>query len=91
MGTTRMGTEPNRSVVNEWGHCHVVRDMCIVDGSIFVTGTGVAWYGDMTPLLRGSKSKKEPDPWYDQLRLGPKSAVKRPRLLRGDQRTFRCD
>ncbi len=90
MGTTRMGTEPNRCVVNEWGRRHVVRGMCIVDGSIFVTGTGVAWNGDMTPL-RGSKSKKEPDPWYDQLRLGPKSAAKRPRLLRGDQPTFRCD
>ncbi len=41
MGTTRMGTDPDRSVVNEWGRCHDVRNMFIVDGSIFVTSAGV--------------------------------------------------
>ena len=37
MGTARMGTDPERSVVNEWGRCHDVRNLFIVDGSLFVT------------------------------------------------------
>jgi choline dehydrogenase-like flavoprotein len=41
MGTARMGTDPGRSVVNEWGRSHDVRNLFIVDGSIFVTSAGV--------------------------------------------------
>lgn len=41
MGTTRMGTDPSRSVVNEWGRAHDARNLFIVDGSIFVTSAGV--------------------------------------------------
>jgi choline dehydrogenase-like flavoprotein len=41
MGTARMGTDPARSVVNEWGRSHDVRNLFIVDGSIFVTSAGV--------------------------------------------------
>jgi choline dehydrogenase-like flavoprotein len=41
MGTARMGTDPRTSVVNEWGRCHEVRNLFIVDGSIFVTAAGV--------------------------------------------------
>ena len=41
MGTARMGTDPARSVVNEWGRAHDVRNLFIVDGSIFVTSGGV--------------------------------------------------
>ncbi|MGH0033657.1 MAG: GMC family oxidoreductase [Myxococcota bacterium] len=41
MGTARMGTDPDRSVVNEWGRCHDVRNLFIVDGSLFVTSGGV--------------------------------------------------
>jgi choline dehydrogenase-like flavoprotein len=41
LGTARMGTDPQRSVVNEWGRCHDVKNMFIVDGSIFVTSGGV--------------------------------------------------
>ena len=41
MGTARMGTNPERSVVNEWGRSHDVRNLFIVDGSIFVTSAGV--------------------------------------------------
>jgi choline dehydrogenase-like flavoprotein len=41
MGTARMGTDPSRSVVNEWGRCHDVRNLFIVDGSIFVTSAAV--------------------------------------------------
>ena len=41
MGTARMGTDPRRSVVNEWGRSHDVKNLFIVDGSIFVTSGGV--------------------------------------------------
>ncbi len=41
MGTARMGTDPGTSVVNEWGRCHDVKNLFIVDGSIFVTSGGV--------------------------------------------------
>jgi choline dehydrogenase-like flavoprotein len=41
MGTARMGTDPETSVVNAWGRCHDVRNLFIVDGSVFVTAGGV--------------------------------------------------
>jgi choline dehydrogenase-like flavoprotein len=41
MGTARMGTDPARSVVNEWGRSHDVKNLFVVDGSIFVTSAGV--------------------------------------------------
>jgi len=41
MGTARMGTDPSRSVVNEWGRAHDVRNLFVIDGSIFVTSAAV--------------------------------------------------
>lgn len=41
MGTARMGTDPATSVVNEWGRSHDVRNLFIIDGSIFVTAGAV--------------------------------------------------
>jgi choline dehydrogenase-like flavoprotein len=41
LGTARMGDDPERSVVNAWGRCHDVRNLFIVDGSIWVTSGGV--------------------------------------------------
>ena len=41
MGTARMGTDPGRSVVNEWGRAHDVKNLFVIDGSIFVTSAGV--------------------------------------------------
>src|SRR6202040_1599498 len=41
LGTTRMGLDPERSVVNEWGRCHDVKNLFIVDGSIWFTSGGV--------------------------------------------------
>jgi choline dehydrogenase-like flavoprotein len=41
LGTARMGLDPARSVVNEWGRCHDVKNLFIVDGSIWVTSGGV--------------------------------------------------
>ena len=41
MGTARMGTDPRTSVVNSWGRCHDVRNLFIIDGSVFVTAAAV--------------------------------------------------
>ena len=41
MGTARMGKDPKNSVVNEWGRSHDVRNLFIVDSSIYVTSGGV--------------------------------------------------
>jgi len=41
MGTARMGDEPERSVVNAWGRSHDVKNLFIVDGSLFVTSAAV--------------------------------------------------
>jgi choline dehydrogenase-like flavoprotein len=41
LGTARMGKDPEQSVVNEWGRCHDVRNLFIVDGSVFVTAGAV--------------------------------------------------
>lgn len=41
MGTCRMGHDPETSVVNQWGQCHDVKNLFIVDGSIFVTSAAV--------------------------------------------------
>jgi choline dehydrogenase-like flavoprotein len=41
LGTARMGDDPERSVVNAWGRSHDVKNLFIVDGSIFVTSGGV--------------------------------------------------
>ncbi|MDA1302257.1 MAG: GMC family oxidoreductase [Proteobacteria bacterium] len=41
LGTARMGNDPATSVVNGWGRSHDVKNLFIVDGSIFVTSGGV--------------------------------------------------
>jgi len=41
LGTARMGSDPERSVVNGWGRSHDVKNLFIVDGSIWVTSGGV--------------------------------------------------
>jgi choline dehydrogenase-like flavoprotein len=41
MGTARMGDDPGRSVVNAWGRSHDVKNLFIVDGSLFVTSGAV--------------------------------------------------
>ena len=40
MGTARMGLDPATSVVNEWGRAHEVRNLFVIDGSIFTTAAG---------------------------------------------------
>jgi choline dehydrogenase-like flavoprotein len=41
LGTARMGNHPETSVVNSWGRSHDVKNLFIVDGSVFVTAGGV--------------------------------------------------
>ncbi len=41
MGTARMGTDPDSSVVDPWGRAHEVDNLYLIDGSIFVTAGGV--------------------------------------------------
>jgi choline dehydrogenase-like flavoprotein len=41
MGTARMGDDPRRSVVNRFGQAHAVKNLFIVDSSIFVTSGAV--------------------------------------------------
>jgi hypothetical protein len=40
LGTARMGTDPQRSVVNEWGRSHDVKNLFIVDGSVHLRHLG---------------------------------------------------
>ena len=41
MGTARMGRDPASSVVNEWGRSHDVKNLFVIDGSLFVTAGAV--------------------------------------------------
>ncbi len=41
MGTTVMGADPRRSVVDPWGRAHDVPNLYVVGGSVFVTSGGV--------------------------------------------------
>jgi choline dehydrogenase-like flavoprotein len=33
-----MGSDPQRSVVDQWGRAHDVKNLFIIDGSVFTTG-----------------------------------------------------
>ena len=41
MGTTRMGNDPEKSVVNSYGQSHDVPNLFVVDSSVFVTSAAV--------------------------------------------------
>jgi choline dehydrogenase-like flavoprotein len=56
LGTARMGTDPNKSVVDEFGRAHDVPNLVISDGSIFVTGGSANPTSTITALaLRNAK------------------------------------
>ena len=38
LGTTRMGDDPGRSVVDRWCRAHDVANLYVIDGGVFVTG-----------------------------------------------------
>jgi choline dehydrogenase-like flavoprotein len=41
LGTARMGNDPETSVVDQWGRAHDVPNLYVIDGSTFVTSSGV--------------------------------------------------
>jgi choline dehydrogenase-like flavoprotein len=41
LGTARMGSDPERSVVDQWGRTHDVPNLYIFDGSVFATSAAV--------------------------------------------------
>lgn len=41
MGTTKMGDDPENSVVNKYGQTHDIDNLFVVDGSVFVTAGAV--------------------------------------------------
>jgi choline dehydrogenase-like flavoprotein len=48
MGTTRMGTDPARSVCDRWGRLHDLPNVMVADSSVFVTASG---YGPTLTLV----------------------------------------
>lgn len=50
MGTCRMGTDPKRSVVDQWGRAHDVPNLYVYDGSVFVTSSGFNPTGTITAI-----------------------------------------
>jgi choline dehydrogenase-like flavoprotein len=56
LGTTMMGTDPRKSVVNEWGQTHDVPNLFVFDGSTFPTSAGLNPTATiMTVALRQSR------------------------------------
>jgi choline dehydrogenase-like flavoprotein len=41
LGTARMGNDPATSVIDQWGRAHDVPNLFVIDGSAFVTSSGV--------------------------------------------------
>jgi choline dehydrogenase-like flavoprotein len=41
LGTARMGEDPTNSVVDQWGQAHDVPNLYVIDGSVFVTSSGL--------------------------------------------------
>lgn len=50
MGTARMGTDPAKSVVDQYGRSHDVPNLYIYDGSVFVTSSGFNPTGTITAI-----------------------------------------
>ena len=48
MGTTRMGEDPETSVVDPWGRVHGLENVVVADSSVFVTSAG---YGPTLTLV----------------------------------------
>lgn len=42
LGTARMGDDPKRSVVDKWCRSHDVKNLFVIDGSVFTTGAAAA-------------------------------------------------
>ena len=87
MGTAKMGTNPADSVVNRDGQAHDVKNLYVVDGSVFVTG------GRRQPDLhhpgrgaayRGRVQAERPE--YEQLKQDKDTTM--PKFLSQSQRSL---
>ena len=56
-GTAKMGTDPRYSVVNRTGEMHDVKDLHIIDGSVFPTSSGVNPAATIQAVSRYMSSK----------------------------------
>ena len=54
LGTCRMGSDPQTSVVDEWQRCHDIENLYIIDGSVFVTSSSVNPAATIAALARRS-------------------------------------
>ena len=52
LGSCRMGSDPQTSVVDKWLRCHDVENLYIVDGSVFVTSSSVNPAATIAALAR---------------------------------------
>ncbi len=50
LGTTRLGDSPETSVVDPWGKTHDVSNLYVMDGSVFVTSSGMNPTATITAL-----------------------------------------
>ncbi len=68
MGTARMGADPARSVVDRFGRAHDVKNLFLVDGSVFVTSAGVNPTNTIQAfsLFVGDYIKKNLDSLFDE-------------------------
>lgn len=67
LGTARMGTDPEKSVVNPWGRSHDVKNLFIIDGSVFVTAGAVNPTSTIQAiaLYIGDRIKRNPTRLFD--------------------------
>ena len=56
LGTARMGASPRDSVVDQWGRCHDVANLYIIDSSVFVTGGAANPSNTISALAKRSVS-----------------------------------
>jgi choline dehydrogenase-like flavoprotein len=52
LGTCRMGSDPQTSVVDPWMRSHDVENLYIIDGSVFVTSSSVNPAATIAALAR---------------------------------------
>ena len=71
MGTAKMGNSKKKSVVNEFGQTHDIKNLVIADSSVFVTSGGVNPVSTLQAIsLRiTNEIKKSPQKYFELKRL----------------------
>ena len=67
MGTAKMGNSKKKSVVNEFGQSHDIKNLVIADSSVFVTSGGVNPISTLQAIaLRiTNEIKKSPQKYFE--------------------------